>query len=142
MLVDFCGLYNACFQQRIEACRRQRRTLRYADQAAELRAVWAEVPAVARWSFTALQQVLRRVETTYGACFGRGRGFPRFRAASRYHAATFDASDGPKCRGADDASASSACQVRSKRCGIGRFSPVPSSAQLYPAAGADGAFIG
>ncbi|MGU3559773.1 RNA-guided endonuclease InsQ/TnpB family protein [Methylobacterium radiotolerans] len=101
MLADFCSLYNACLQQRIEAYRRQRRTLRYGDQAAELRAVRAEVPEMARWSFTALQQVLRRVETTYTAFFRRGRGFPRFRAAGRYHAATFRFGDGLSFRGTE-----------------------------------------
>lgn len=101
MLLDFCSLYNACLQQRIEAYRRQRRTLRYADQAAELRAVRVEEPALGRWSFTALQQVLRRVETTYSAFFKRKRGFPRFRAASRYHAATFRVGDGLTFKGPD-----------------------------------------
>ncbi|MDP4002734.1 transposase [Methylobacterium sp. NEAU K] len=94
MLADFCGLYNACLQQRIEAYRRRGVALRYAQQAAELCAVRAEEPALARWSFTALQQVLRRVETTYTAFFRRKRGFPRFRAASRYHAAAFRIGDG------------------------------------------------
>lgn len=101
MLVDFRGLYNACLQQRIEAYRRRRITLRYVQQAAELRAVRAEEPTLARWSFTALQQVLRRVETTYTAFFRRGRGFPRFRAESRYHAATFRVGDGLIIRGAN-----------------------------------------
>src|SRR3954453_20388892 len=34
----FCELYNACLQQRIEACRRQGKTLRYLDQSNELKA--------------------------------------------------------------------------------------------------------
>ena len=38
MLRDFCGLYNACLQQRIEAYRRRRISLRYGHQAAELKA--------------------------------------------------------------------------------------------------------
>ncbi|MDH2312359.1 RNA-guided endonuclease InsQ/TnpB family protein [Methylobacterium brachiatum] len=59
------------------------------------------MPPIARWSFTALQQVLRRVETTYTAFFRRGRGFPRFRAASRYHAAAFRVGDGLSFRGSD-----------------------------------------
>jgi putative transposase len=101
MLADFCGLYNACLQQRIEAYRRRQRTLRYGDQAAEIRGVRDEIPDMARWSFTALQQVLRRVETTYTAFFRRGRGFPRFRAASRYHAAMFRVGDGLSFRGKD-----------------------------------------
>ena len=38
MLRDFCSLYNACLQQRVEAYKRRGLTLRYAQQAAELRA--------------------------------------------------------------------------------------------------------
>ena len=95
MLRDFCGLYNACLQQRIKACRRRGLTLRYAQQAAELRAVRAEdQDGLARWSFSARQQVLRRVEQTYTAFFKRGHGFPRYRASARYHAATFRVGDG------------------------------------------------
>lgn len=94
MLRDFCSLYNACLQQRQEAYRRRGMALRYKEQAAELRAVRAEEPALARWSFTALQQVLRKVDQTYSAFLKRKRGVPRFRAASRYHAATFRAGDG------------------------------------------------
>ena len=98
MLRDFCSLHNACLQQRDEAWRRRRKRLRYADQAAELRGVRAEVPALARWSFTALQQVLRRVEQSYGAFLSGRRGRPRFRAAARYHAATFRVGDGLRLR--------------------------------------------
>ncbi len=91
---DFCGLYNACLQQRIEAYRRSGISLRYAHQAAELKAVRLAEPDLARWSFSALQQVLRRVDQTYAAFFKRKRGFPRFRASARYHAATFRVGDG------------------------------------------------
>lgn len=94
MLWDFCGLYNACLQQRIEAYRRRNLTLRYGNQAAELKAVREAEPNLARWSFTALQQVVRRVDQTYAAFFKRKRGFPRFRASARYHAATFRVGDG------------------------------------------------
>jgi putative transposase len=37
MLRDFCSLYNACLQQRIEAYRRRKINLRYAHQAAEIK---------------------------------------------------------------------------------------------------------
>lgn len=95
MLRDFCGLYNACLQQRIEAYRRRGLSLRYGHQAAELKAVRASDPeGCGRWSFSALQQVLRRVDQTFAAFFKRGRGFPRFRASTRYHAATFRVGDG------------------------------------------------
>jgi putative transposase len=95
MLRDFCGLYNACLQQRIEAYRRRGLSLRYGNQASELKAVRAADPdGCGRWSFSALQQVLRRVDQTFTAFFKRKRGFPRYRASSRYHAATFRVGDG------------------------------------------------
>lgn len=95
MLRDFCGLYNAGLQQRVEAYRRRRISLSYAQQASELKACRVADPeGLGRWSFTALQQVLRRLQKTYTAFFKRGHGFPRFRATARYHAATFRVGDG------------------------------------------------
>lgn len=95
MLRDFCGLYNACLQQRIEAYRRRGLSLRYGHQAAELKSCrMADPEGLGRWSFSALQQVLRRVDQTFAAFFKRKRGFPRFRASARYHAATFRVGDG------------------------------------------------
>jgi putative transposase len=95
MLRDMAGLYNACLQQRIEAYRRRGLSLRYGNQAAELKACRvADQDGIGRWSFTALQQVLRRLDQTYTAFFRRGNGFPRFRASSRFHSATFRVGDG------------------------------------------------
>ena len=95
MLRDFCGLHNACLQQRNEAYRRRKITLRYGQQASELKACRAADPdGVGRWSFSALQQVLRRVDQSVSAFFKRGHGFPRFRASARYHSATFRVGDG------------------------------------------------
>ena len=95
MLRDFCGLYNACLQQRVEAYRRRGISLRYGHQAAELKACRVADPdGLGRWSFSALQQVLRRVDQTFTAFFKRGHGFPRYRATVRYHAATFRVGDG------------------------------------------------
>ena len=95
MLLDMCGLYNACLQQRIEAYRRRGLTLRDGHQAAELKACRAADPdGLGRWSFSALQQVLRRLDQTYAAFFRRGYGFPRFRASARFHSATFRVGDG------------------------------------------------
>ena len=71
MLGAFCALYNAALQQRIEAYRRQGRTLRYADQAAELKAVRAADERLAGFSFSAEQQVLRRLDKAFAAFFRR-----------------------------------------------------------------------
>ena len=80
MLGDFCKLYNCALEQRIDACRRRGVSLRYKDQANELKVVRLAEPDLARWSFSAEQQVLRRLEKTFSAFFARGRCFPRFRA--------------------------------------------------------------
>lgn len=99
MLVDFCTLYNAGLQQRIEAWQRQSVSLSYGNQALELKATRAAHDGLARWSFSAEQQVLRRLDKTFKAFFARIRrgqkpGFPRFRASARYHAAEFRVGDG------------------------------------------------
>lgn len=98
MLRDFCGLYNAALQQRIEAWRRRGVSLNYGIQASELKAVRAADEGLARWSFSAEQQVLRRLDKAFKAFFGRVKrgkgGFPRFRASARHHAAEFRVGDG------------------------------------------------
>jgi putative transposase len=95
MLKDFCALYNAGLQQRIEAYRRRGVTIKFAQQSAEVKLVRAEDRAgIGRWSSDALGQVLRRLDQTYTAFFRRGRGFPRFRAASRFHSAKYRLGDG------------------------------------------------
>ncbi|MDA8251104.1 MAG: transposase [Rhodospirillales bacterium] len=94
MLWDCCALYNACLEQRIDAYRRRGISLRYSNQASELKAVREAEPALARWSFTTLQQVLRRLEKTYVAFFRRGHGFPRFRSRARFDSADMRAGDG------------------------------------------------
>lgn len=94
MLADFCQLYNAALEQRIDAWRRRQVSVNYKMQADELKAVRCAAPALARWSFSAEQQVLRRLDKTFKAFFARGRGFPRFRSRARYHAAEFRVGDG------------------------------------------------
>lgn len=71
MLGAFCDLYNAGLQQRIEAYRRQGKTLRYADQANELKAVRLADERLAGFSHTAEQQVLRRLDKAFAAFFRR-----------------------------------------------------------------------
>ena len=99
MLRDFCKLYNAGLEQRIAAFRMRGISLSYKAQASELKAVRAAGEGLERWSFTAEQQVLRRIDKTFKAFFARIRrgetpGFPRFRASARYHAAEFRVGDG------------------------------------------------
>jgi putative transposase len=100
MLGAFCDLYNACLQQRIEAYQRRDIGLRYGNQAAELKAVREADERLGGFSFSAEQQVLRRLDKAYAAFFGRMKrgskkaGFPRFRAQSRYDSADFRVGDG------------------------------------------------
>ena len=99
MLGALCDLYNAALQQRIEAYRRQGQTLRYADQAAELKAVRAADERLARFSFTTEQQVLRRLDKAFAAFFRRLKkggkaGFPRFRAKTMFDSAEMRVGDG------------------------------------------------
>ena len=95
MLRDFCSLYNAGLEQRISAYRLRRISVSYKMQADELKAVRCAAPEIARWSFSAEQQVLRRLDKSFKAFFRRGaKGFPRFRASARYHSADFRVGDG------------------------------------------------
>lgn len=98
MLGAFCDLYNAGLQQRIEAYQRRGITLTYGMQASELKAVRAADERLVGYSFSAEQQVLRRLDKTFNAFFGRVKkgkaGFPRFRAKSRFDSAEFRVGDG------------------------------------------------
>jgi putative transposase len=99
MLGAFCDLYNAGLQQRIEAYQRRGISLRYGNQASELKAVRSSDERLAGYSFSAEQQVLRRLDKTFSAFFGRIKrgakaGFPRFRAQARFDSAEFRVGDG------------------------------------------------
>ena len=99
MLGAFADLYNAGLQQRIEAYQRRGISLRYGNQAAELKAVRAADGRLAGYSFSAEQQVLRRLDKTFAAFFGRIKrgakpGFPRFRAKARFDSAEMRVGDG------------------------------------------------
>ena len=99
MLGAFCDLYNAALQQRVEAYRRRGIALRFSDQCAEIKAVRAADERLASYSFTAEQQVLRRLDKAFAAFFGRVKagtkpGFPRFHSKSRFDSAELRVGDG------------------------------------------------
>ena len=99
MLGAFCDLYNACLQQRIEAYQRRGISLRYGNQAGELKAVREADERLGGFSFSAEQQILRRLDKAFSAFFGRVKrggkpGFPRFRAKSMFDSADFRVGDG------------------------------------------------
>lgn len=103
MLGDFCLLYNAALEERISAYRHGI-SLNYTQQALQLKDCRDAYTDLSRWSFSALQQVLRRLNKSYQACFrriknGEKAGFPRFRSRTRYHSADFRVGDGLTLKG-------------------------------------------
>jgi putative transposase len=87
MLADFCELYNCALEHRISAYAKGTSVRRY-DQSACLPQIRRELPHQGRWSATAQQKVLHRLDKAYAAFFGRVKrgvvaGFPRFRACRR-----------------------------------------------------------
>lgn len=98
MLADFCDLYNAALEHRIRAFEKGV-AIKSKEQITALPAIRRDMPEHGRWSCTAQQQVLRKLDKAYKAFFRRVKrggkpGFPRFRARARYHAADLRVGDG------------------------------------------------
>lgn len=98
MLADFCQLYNAGLEHRILAYRKGVNVGSH-EQITSLPKIRAELPHIGRWSCTAEQQVMRRLDKTFKAFFVRCRrgdvpGFPRFKSRDRYLAADFVVGNG------------------------------------------------
>lgn len=102
MLGDFCQLYNAALEHRIRA-HEKGISIRVNEQITSLPVIRRDLPHIGRWSATAEQQVMRKLDKAFQAFFGRVKrgdkaGFPRFRARDRYHAADFRVGDGMTIR--------------------------------------------
>jgi putative transposase len=100
-LAEACRLYNAALQERRDAYKRAGVSLTYYDQANQLKSIRAE-SACTLANFSACQDVLRRVDKTFQAFFGRIKraekaGYPRFKARTRFDSYTFP-SYGDGCR--------------------------------------------
>lgn len=100
-LAEACRLYNAALQERRGAYKRAGVSLTYYDQANQLKTLRAE-SACTLANFSACQDVLRRVDKTFQAFFGRIKrgekaGYPRFKARARFDSYTFP-SYGDGCR--------------------------------------------
>lgn len=98
MLVDFCNLYNCALEHRIKSYEKDV-CIKCYDQIISLPEIRRDIPEQGRWSATSQQQVLRKLDKTFKAFFGRIRrgekaGFPRFRSRDRYHSADFRFGDG------------------------------------------------
>src|SRR5208282_283054 len=129
MLADFCQLYNAALEERLNAYRKTANAraemvwgtfktrrgevkegyirqhlaeiardpdayVSSHSQIVALPGIRAALPDIGRWSCTAQQQVMRKLDKTFKAFFGRitrgeKAGFPRFKARDRYHAPEF-----------------------------------------------------
>lgn len=99
MLAAFCDLYNAGLQERIDCYRKTGKTLTYNTQALHLKEVRSIDERLANFSFTAEQQVLRRLDKSFRAFFDRCKrgekpGFPRYKAKARFDSADFRVGDG------------------------------------------------
>lgn len=98
-LDDHRGLYNAALQERRDAYRMRRVSVRYGDQSTQLKDIRrADVGGQGRWSFSSQQATLRRLDKAFAGFFRRvktgGRpGFPRFKGAG-----WFDTVEWPKDR--------------------------------------------
>lgn len=87
-------LYNAALQERRDAYRLERTSLRYFDQQNQLPEIRASRDDVALIHSQVLQDVLRRLEKAFQAFFRRVKsgdkaGFPRFRSRKRYNSSTY-----------------------------------------------------
>jgi putative transposase len=90
---EACRLYNAALDERRSAWRMNGVSIRYLDQANQLKAIRA-AGDVAVANFSACQDVLRRVDKTFAAFFrrmktGEKAGYPRFRSRARYDSLTY-----------------------------------------------------
>jgi len=96
-----CELYNAGLQERRDAWKKSKKSVKYTEQANGLPKIKKARCDVARVNAQVLQNVLKRVESAFDAFFGRIKkgkkkaGYPRFRSLSRYASFTF-----PQAKGA------------------------------------------
>jgi putative transposase len=101
LLRDHCDLYNAALEERRDAWKKQRVSIFYGGQSAQLRDIRAADPCgQGRHSFTAQQQTLRRLSVVFTAFYKRaakgGAGYPRFKPPTRFDQVVFVAGDGSK----------------------------------------------
>ena len=97
MLTDHRTLYNAALQERRDAYRMRKVSIRYTEQSAQLKDIRrADSDGQARWSFSSQQATLRRLNKAFDGFFrrvkaGKTPGYPRFKGAG-----WFDTVEWPK----------------------------------------------
>ena len=95
MLALLCELYNAGLQERRDAYKFERKSIRYIDQQNQLPEIKEVRPELQELHSQVLQDVLRRLDKAFQAFFRRVKerngkaGFPRFRARKRYDSFTY-----------------------------------------------------
>ena len=102
-LRDHQRLYNAALEERREAWRMRKASIRYGQQSAQLKDIRGSDPDQGRWSFSSQQATLRRLDKAMAAFYRRVRagekrvGYPRFKPLDRWDSAEWP-SDGDGCR--------------------------------------------
>jgi len=101
-LRDHQRLYNAALEERREAWRMRRASIRYGQQSGQLKDIRGFDPDQARWSFSSQQATLRRLDKAMAAFYrrckaGQKAGYPRFKALDRWDSVEWP-SDGDGCR--------------------------------------------
>lgn len=97
-------LYNRALAERKVAYETQKRTVRYGEQSAHLKADRPVNDYLARTNFSSCQATLRRLDKAFTAFFrriaaGEKAGYPRFRGRGRYNTVEFPSyGDGCKLR--------------------------------------------
>ena len=99
MLDAYRRLYNAALQERKEAWECRGVCIKYTHQANQLKKIRQDNPELARYSYSAAQQVLRRLDKAFKAFFRRVKngekpGYPRFKSQSRFKSVPFVFGDG------------------------------------------------
>ena len=101
-LRDHQRLYNAALEERREAWRMRRASVRYGMQSGQLKEIRAADPEQGRWSFSSQQATLRRLDQAFAAFYrrvkaGQKAGYPRFKALDRWDGVEWPR-DGDGCR--------------------------------------------
>ncbi|MFG3437070.1 RNA-guided endonuclease InsQ/TnpB family protein [Nonomuraea sp. NPDC047897] len=101
-LDDHRALYNAALEERREAYKRSKASIRYGDQSAQLKEIRAYDADQARWSFSSQQATLRRLDKAFRAFFDRVKkgatpGYPRFKGRGWFDTVEWP-KDGDGCR--------------------------------------------
>jgi putative transposase len=101
-LRDHQRLYNAALEERREAWRMRKVSIRYGQQSAQLKGIRGFDPDQCRWSFSSQQATLRRLDKAMAAFYRRCRagqkaGYPRFKALDRWDSVEWPG-DGDGCR--------------------------------------------